>query len=328
MTGFVLAEKKRKGGWLTLSRPQALNALNAQMFIDVREALELWAVDRQVEYIVLQGQGRGFCAGGDIRQFYEVITQNNERRVADILIYEFALNQYIHTYPKPYISIINGLCMGGGMGVSVHGSHRVITENCIMAMPETAIGYYPDVGAGWFLNQCPGNIGMFLALTGYRLQPLDALYAGLATHFVSASSLNDLRIQIQDCGAGELNEMLDHYKEWPEGVSYLKKHRSEIDMYFGSVDLHQLLKNLYEANTDFSVSTLEILKRMCPLSLRMTFNHIKSCKNKTIQEVIGADIDMVRFWQDDPESLAEWCEGIRAAVMDKDQKPLWRSALT
>ena len=175
---------------VTLDRPRALNALTLGMIRQLDPALASWAHDHTVEAVVVRGAGeKAFCAGGDVRAVYEA-----GRRGTDVLTYEFffeeyRLNRRIHRFPKPYLSLIDGIAMGGGLGLSVHGRYRVVTERTTMAMPETAIGLFPDVGGSWFLDRAPGRLGTYLALTGARIKAADAIHCGLATHFVASTDI-------------------------------------------------------------------------------------------------------------------------------------------
>src|SRR5215207_1259711 len=186
----VLCEKQGEAGLITLNRPRALNALNLTMVREMRRALDAWAGDPAVTRIVVQGAGeKAFCAGGDIRQLTEDLRAGKRDEALAFWREEYQLNIRIKRYPKPYISLIDGICMGGGVGVSLHGSHRVAGDRYLFAMPEVGIGFFPDVGATYALPRLPGEVGTFLALTGERVRRADALALGLATHAVPSRSL-------------------------------------------------------------------------------------------------------------------------------------------
>lgn len=325
MTKSLITEKAHGGGWITLNRPQALNALNLEMFEGLSHILQLWKSDPEINYVVLQGAGRAFCAGGDIRSLYDLAIADKGHMIVSILVYEFHLNEFIHNFSKPYISVIDGICMGGGMGVSIHGSYRIITENSLMAMPETSIGYFPDIGAAWFFNQCPGKLGLYLALTGYRMKPEDAIYSGLATHYVDASYVSLLLDNIRQSNSKNLSDVLTTHNKTPEGPHFLEKNREEIDLCFNQTSIEAIFQTLAKRKTVFAEETLATLKRMCPLSLRKTYEHMQYAKNKSIHEVIEADVKLITYWQGHDDYLREWVEGIRAAVVDKDRNPQWKS---
>ncbi|MBT3930806.1 MAG: enoyl-CoA hydratase/isomerase family protein, partial [Rhodospirillaceae bacterium] len=186
----VLLEQRGRIGLITLNKPKALNALSLSMIHAIAPQLEAWAADDGVDAVVIQGTGdKAFCAGGDIRDLYE-------GRGTDFgptyYAAEYKLNVMIHTFPKPYIALMDGVTMGGGVGMSVHGSHRVVSDRILFAMPETGIGLFPDIGASWFLPCCPGEIGMYLGLTGHRLRAADTLYAGIGDVHVPADRDEDL----------------------------------------------------------------------------------------------------------------------------------------
>src|SRR5271170_434718 len=197
----VLIERRagRAGAVLhiELNRPRALNALTMGMIRRIDPALAAAAADPAIACVVITGAGdRAFCAGGDVRAIAESLPDKSSSLAQDFFREEYVLNRRIHRFPKPYIALIDGVSMGGGFGVSVHGSHRIATERLTFAMPETTIGLFPDVGGTWFLTRCPGEIGTYLALTGRRVKRADARYCGYATHAVPSASLASLRDQL------------------------------------------------------------------------------------------------------------------------------------
>ena len=196
----ILFEVVGAVGRVTLNRPKALNALTLAMTRELDARLIDWAADERIAAVVVEGAGdRAFCAGGDIRALYASMTTPGDRFSATFYREEYTLNHRIHAYPKPYIALIDGVVMGGGVGVSVHGSHRVVTENVLFAMPETGIGLFPDVGATHFLPRIPGALGMYLGLTGARLRAADVMYAGVGTHFVPRARLGELVDALAAC---------------------------------------------------------------------------------------------------------------------------------
>ena len=182
----VICRKEDALGRITLNRPKALNALTYDMCVAIKAALDGWANDADVKAVAIDAvPGRAFCAGGDIRQLYDDGTKYAPLFYAA----EYRMNARIKHYPKPYLALIDGICMGGGVGVSVHGRHRVVSENVNFAMPETAIGFFPDIGASYVLPRLPGELGMYLALTGARLKAANMIYAGIATHYVASAKM-------------------------------------------------------------------------------------------------------------------------------------------
>ncbi len=315
---FVLFHVERGGGWITLNRPQALNAINLHMVSLIAEHLRKWEADPEVNYVVIQGMGRAFCAGGDLRGSEDMRSIPQQ----EFFEAEYGLNLFIHNYSKPYVALLNGITMGGGMGLSIHGTYRIVTENTLMAMPETGIGLFPDVGAAWFLNRCPGKIGLYLGLTSARFGCEDAIYTGLGTHFIPAANLQNVMSEVR---AENLAEVLKAQSQVPAGESFLKQNQGLIDGFFNQETIEDIFRALVASETGFAVETLAALKKRSPLSLRKTFVYLQAARSMSIEEVMQADLDMMINWVKSPESAREWQEGIRAAIIDKDQNPQWLS---
>ena len=228
----LLIEIQNGVGLITLNRPKALNALSFMMLKGIHETLIQWANHKDVRSVIIQGMGdRAFCAGGDVRSLYDAHLQGDHGFIQALFREEYTLNYLIATYPKPYIALMDGITMGGGCGVSVHGSHRVVTEKTIMAMPETGIGYFPDVGASHFLSKCPGYIGLYLGLTGARLNAADILFASLADYFVPAAAINAVRDQI--ISGDPIETVLLAHQDVPE-EGMLTDLQAEIDHCFAA----------------------------------------------------------------------------------------------
>jgi enoyl-CoA hydratase len=218
-------------GWITLNRPEALNALSLTMVRDMAQLLKTWATDPSVTTVIIEGAGdKAFCAGGDVRAVYEAQKAGDLELCDAFFREEYTLNATIYSYPKPYVAVIDGLAMGGGLGVSVNGSHRIVTERALLAMPETGIGFFPDVGATTFLTRGPGVMGLYVGLTGTPLKAKDALWFGLATHYVPSSALPLLKEAV---GKGEdIEHVLSHYAQTPEEKGFLETHRESIETHF------------------------------------------------------------------------------------------------
>ena len=196
-------------GLITLNKPKALNALSLNMVVSIHNQLIVWASDKTIELIVIKADGnRAFCVGGDVRALYD---NRGTNYGSEFCGKEYLLNTYLFNYPKPYLAFMDGAVMGGGVGVSIHGSHRIVTERTIFAMPETGIGLFPDIGAGWFLPRCPGEIGMYLGLTGYRLNAADCIYSGLADYYIPSNSLDTVvdKLSQIDVTRSNINDVLD-----------------------------------------------------------------------------------------------------------------------
>ena len=311
----VIATKKGRMGHILLNRPRTLNALDLGMIRAMTAALEAWRHDPAVHVVVIEGAGdRAFCAGGDIRAVRDAAVARDHATIDAFFSEEYALNAVIAAYPKPYVAVIDGFCMGGGIGVSVHGQVRVATEAAQFAMPETAIGLFPDVGATYVLPRLPGQIGMYLGLTGVRLVGADAVHAGIATHLVPRAALATL---VDDLAADGLAAVAVHAAALP--ASSLAAHRATIDRCFGCVGVAQLLAALEADGSDFARETLAMLWRMSPSSLQWSFEIIRDGAGRDLGQCLAAEFDLVRRVTLHPD----FAEGVRAMVVDKDRKPVW-----
>src|SRR5690349_922881 len=238
----VITHREGAIGRITLNRPKALNALTEDMCAAMLAQLRAWAVDPAVHSVVIDAMpGKAFCAGGDVRAIYEA-GRRADGSVMNFFRTEYRMNAAIRRFPKPYVALIDGFAFGGGCGVSMHGSYRVVSENAVLAMPETLIGLFPDIGATTFLNHLPGEIGMYLALTGLRINAADAIYCGLATHFVPAKDHAALRERLTQ---GEKpHDVLAELSTRPFGVAGLAHHRDTIDRAFSASSVEGVLERL------------------------------------------------------------------------------------
>ncbi|MDB5861308.1 MAG: Unsaturated acyl-CoA hydratase [Ramlibacter sp.] len=329
----VLTEIRGSAGLITLNRPKALNALSLEMIRALTAALLQWRDDPRVERVAVRGMGRDgpfgtFCAGGDIRFFHQAVLAGDPR-LEDFFTEEYTLNHLIHAYPKPYVVFLDGIVMGGGMGISAHGgdrSLRIVTERTKMAMPETNIGLFPDVGGGWFLARCPGRIGEYLALTGNSITGADALAAGLADAAVPVAELQSLWDSLADGEAfAPLRERLRAAAA--PGGSELAARRPDIDRLFGAPTVAALLDGLAADGTPWATQTAELLRKRSPLMLHVTLEHVRRARHMTLANDLRMERDMVRHcFQLRPGAAGETFEGIRALAVDKDQAPRWNPA--
>src|SRR4051795_2841198 len=235
----LLCERRGVAGLVTLNRPQALNALTHGMVLELSRALDEWADDPAVTRVVVTGAGeRAFCAGGDIRRLYDLGRAGRQDEALGFWREEYALNVRIKRYPKPYVALIDGIVMGGGVGVSLHGSHRVASDRYVFAMPEVGIGFFPDVGATYALPRLPGRMGLYLALTGERARAADALALGLATHAIPSSAFDDVRAVLT---AGEpVDAVLASAARGP-GEAFLGRERDIVDSCFAGESVEAVL---------------------------------------------------------------------------------------
>lgn len=315
----VLFERRGALGLITLNRPKALNALTQGMCVAMKAQLDEWAKDDAFKSVAIRGNGdRAFCAGGDIRALYE---SGKAKTPYALQFYrdEYILNATIKRYPKPYIALIHGIDMGGGVGVSVNGSHRIAGESMVFAMPETGIGLFPDVGGSYFLPRCPGQLGMFLGLTGARLKTTDSLYAGIATDFVPMAHWEMLLTALAD-GTAPDTAIAGLKDSVPD--TFLAEHRDAIDRTFGQGSVEDILAALDAEHTDWAQDTANTIRAKSPTSLKIAFRQIREGKSLSFDECMKMEYRMVN------RIVAghDFYEGVRAVIIDKDNAPKWQPA--
>ncbi|MEK8048437.1 enoyl-CoA hydratase/isomerase family protein [Ideonella margarita] len=328
--GHVLAEVRGRIGVITLNRPGALNALSLNMVRDLTTTLLHWHDEDQVMAVVVLGAGRegkapAFCAGGDIRFFHQAALAGDPR-LEDFFTEEYALNHLIHHYPKPYIALMDGVCMGGGMGISQGAALRVATEHSKLAMPETHIGLFPDVGGGWFLSRCPGHMGEYLALTGHVLDADNAVHQGMADLRVTAADLPAMLAELCATPWDDEDTLLDAVQAWaqPVGADGLAEHQPEIDAVFSLPDLASILQALEARPGTWARQTLAALQKRSPLMMAVTLEQVRRARQMSLAEDLRMERDLVRHcFQLRPGTASETVEGIRALVIDKDHQPRW-----
>ena len=321
---------------LTINRPQALNALTLDNYRRFAPALRAWAGDPSVRAVVVRGAGeRAFCAGGDVRAVYEAGRgiSGDPDLPAIFFREEYELIRCIHRFPKPYIAIIDGITMGGGAGISVNGAYRIATERTLFAMPETAIGLFPDVGATRFLNRCPGNVGRYLGLTGARLGAADALYCGFATHFVPhdriAELVGALGVFAPERGrdSDRIDAALTRFAQDP-GSAALATLRPVIDRCFAGGSVEKILDALAaeakagSAHADWAVETQAGLLTKSPTSLKITLRQLIIGRDYDLEAALTLEYRLTQHVM----AAHDFYEGVRAMLIDKDQKPRWQPA--
>ncbi|NEC85492.1 enoyl-CoA hydratase/isomerase family protein [Streptomyces sp. SID12501] len=321
--GEILADVHRGVGRILLNRPKALNALTTGMVATVDRVLTAWE-HLPLSAVVIAGAGtKAFCAGGDIRTIRAHSLARDAEASERFFASEYRLNARIAEYPVPVVSLIDGLCMGGGLGLSVHGGFRVVTERAVLAMPETGIGFFPDVGASYFLPRLPGAIGMYLGLTGHRLDAADALYTGLATHFVPADGLDAVGDALADNPDAPVDVVLNRLVgRSPVAGSRLAKVRGDVDLAFGAPSLGEIEKRLRHLDTPWSATALTALESASPQSLEITHALLARGRQHTLRECLAAELTLTRTTIRTPDFL----EGVRAALVDKDRTPHWQRA--
>jgi len=316
MDPHIKTEKRGSLGLLTLDRPQALNALTHGMIAGLAAQLHAWAGDDAIKAVAIRGEGRGFCAGGDIRAVQQASIAGSDAG-AELLRDEYHMNALIGAYPKPYIALIHGICMGGGAGLSVHGRYRLADASLDFAMPETAIGFIPDVGAGYFLSRLPDEMGMYLGLTGGRIGLGDALAAGLMTHAVNRDDFDGL---IDRLAQGEaVGKALPSFAR-KAAPGPLHIHRPHIATIFSAASVEAILERLDRDGSDFARDTAQVIRMRSPTSLKLVFRQLRQARELDLKQCLAMEFRMaVRVLK-----AHDFREGVRAALVDKDKSPKWQ----
>ena len=307
-------------GTILLNRPKALNALTHEMVVAMHPQIRDWAADDGVKAVLIQGAGeKAFCAGGDIRKLYDEGRAGGQYPY-DFYHDEYLLNADIHYYPKPWISFLNGIVMGGGCGVSIPGSHRVATENVMFAMPETGIGLFPDVGGSFFLSRCPGRVGEYLALTGARLKAPDCLYAGVADHFVPAARLDELRTALEgtDGSHERVSATIAGFVD-DAGDAPLAEVREVIDRCFAAPTVEEIVAALDADGGEWATKQAATIRSKSPTSCKVALRQVREGASRDFRDC------MIMEWRMVNRIIAghDFYEGTRATVVDKDQSPKW-----
>jgi len=299
---FVYCQTEYPLGIIRLNRPQALNALNLSMIRTITHQLIEWEGDPRIYAVVIAAvPGRAFCAGGDVRS---VANLANLEEKMQFFSEEYRLNQLIYDFKKPYIALMDGITMGGGVGISLHGSYPLATEKFVFAMPETRIGFYPDIGASYILSRCPDHWGMYLGLTGTRMNADQAMQLGLIYGKIASSSQEEiLQCLGQISDKSNIDEVLEPF-------------------------LATIPENLEPVDACFAMSTIEEIVAIypmpdkSPLSLKITFEQLKKAPNLSLAECLHMDYQLTRYFMQNPN----FNEGIRALLIDKDNLPKWQPA--
>lgn len=314
----LIVRKSGKAGHVTLNRPKALNALTHPMCLSLETVMQDWAADDAVGLLLIDGASeKAFCAGGDIVSIYNDGKSGQVENALKFWRDEYRLNHAISTYAKPYVAIMDGIVMGGGVGISAHGSHRVVTERTMFAMPECAIGLLPDVGGTHLLGQMPGACGEYAGLTGARLSGADCIYAGFADYFVPSDNLESLKAALLETGDVAV---LQEFSTTPES-SALEENRTAIDATFVLDSVSDIIQSLEAGPTDFAKSALKGTLRGAPLCLKITLAAIRTARESgTLEAALRNEYRIVSTCLQDGELI----EGIRALVIDKDRSPKWK----
>jgi enoyl-CoA hydratase len=317
MTDDILFERRGAAGLVTLNRPQALNAVTHDMVRRLRAQFDAWANDAAIARVVIAAAGeRAFSAGGDIRHLYDLGQAGRHAEALQFWRDEYPLNVAIKNYRKPYVALIDGLVMGGGVGVSVHGSHRVAGDRFSFAMPEVGIGFFPDVGATWFLPRLPGELGAYCGLTGERFNSADACAAGIATHRIASTRFPAL-----------LDGLHSAFAE-PAGEGPVVARRAAIDRLFAGNSVEGILAALDReaasgsADAEWAKKTAATMRTKSPLSLKLALAQVRRGKTYNFETCMRAEFRIVSR----VIHGSDFYEGVRAVIVDKDNAPRWRPA--
>ena len=332
----VITEVRGRVGFITLNRPQALNALSLSMIRSLTACLLAWQQDDQVQAVAIRGCNKSgpfgaFCAGGDIRFFHQALL-GGDPSTEDFFTEEYTLNHLIHSYTKPFIAFMDGVVMGGGMGISQGASHRLVTARTKMAMPETTIGLFPDVGGGYFLSRCPGAAGEWLALTGTTLGAGDAIALGLADHCIDVAQLEQAWAalgQFDLVDAPHIDALIATYSI--AACALLTGVRGQIDHYFSLATVADMVQALENDPSGWAQHNAALLRQRSPLMLHVSLVQIRRARSMTVAQDLRMERDMIRhvFYPAHLQRRAgqiEAAEGIRALAIDKDHTPQWLPA--
>ncbi len=319
----ILFEQRGCAGVVTLNRPKALNAITHEMVRALASQLDAWARDPAITRIVVASNSeRAFSAGGDIRALYDLIKAGRQQEALAFFNEEYRLNTVIKRYPKPYVSLIDGIVMGGGVGISIHGSHRVAGDKYAFAMPEVSIGFFPDVGGTYALPRLAGEVGTYCALTGERLKASDAVLSGAATHYVTSHHFTELLTAL--CGKEPVNAVLADFMEGA-GIGEVIPRRRIIDRVFSQDSVEAILAELdREAETNseqarWSAELAQTIRSKSPTSLKLALAQMRYGRDHSFEDCMRAEFRIVSrivYGRD-------MAEGVRAVIVDKDNNPRW-----
>jgi enoyl-CoA hydratase/carnithine racemase len=334
----ILSDVQHGVGLITLNRPRALNALSLSMVRELTDLLLQWREDPAVQAVAIRGSNKdgvfgAFCAGGDIRFFHQA-AMSGDPALDDFFTEEYALNHLIHHYPKPYLAFMDGIVMGGGMGISQGASMRIVTERTKMAMPETNIGLFPDVGGGYFLSRCPGHVGEYLALTGHVISGTDAVNVGLADVMLASDQLAATWQSLSDPAGGDVTSRIAMLRQHTQSATQHAQSASpawrhaELDAVFGASSLPAIVAALKSSDSDWAQKTLHDLRHRSPLMLHVVLEQLRRGRNMDLATDLRMERDLVRHCFHTRHlqrsgASSETVEGIRALAVDKDHQPQW-----
>lgn len=309
----------------TLNRPRVLNALDLATIDALAASLDAWEHDTDVDVVLLDGAGdRGLCAGGDVRTLSAEIREGRPEAADEFFRHEYALNARIAEYPKPVVALADGITMGGGIGLAGHARIRIVTERSRLAMPETRIGFTPDVGGSWLLAHAPGRIGEYLALTGAEMDAADAIYAGFADHLVPTAHLEGLREALETrADPSSPTELVLLFDE-TAGPSKLEARRPWIDDAFSADTLGEIVERLRARPEDEASRTADLLEELSPTALAVTLASVRSARGLPgLRDALAQEFGLAMSFA---QTHSDFIEGVRAQLVDKDRSPAWHPA--
>ena len=313
-------------GVITLSRPQALNALTLSMAQAIHEQLEKWQFDTTVSAVMIESQAEKiFCSGGDIRWLYEAGQYRDSSSLRQFFECEYRLNNYIHNYPKPYIALVDGLVFGGGVGIALHGSHSIAGSNFVFSMPETGIGFFPDIGASFLLAQCPGVIGNYLGLTGARVYSQDAYFCGLVKHIINSNILIEFKelLFTTDIASDPyqlVTQCILQFATISNDLGLLQKNSNHINRVFALHTIEEIVAELQTAHELLLRETYQQLLKKSPISLKVTLKQLQQARTLSLAECLKMDYCLVGNFMHG----RDFYTGVRSVVINKDKSPKWQ----
>lgn len=312
--------RRGKSGHILLDRPQALNAVTLKMVRAIAAALDAWEHDPNIMCVVVEAAGeKAFCAGGDVRKLYEQGKAGEHDAQLSFWREEYILNERIRSYPKPYVALIDGIVMGGGVGISLHGSHRVAGDRFLFAMPEVGIGFFPDVGATYLLPRLPGRVGAYLAMTGARVKAGGAVAVSLVDAFVSSARMAEVAPALAE--SGDADAVLAKFRE-PPPPSVLDRERTLLDHCFDAPCPVEMIARLDRDGGEYARSIAKMLREKCPTSIAIAHRQMR----------VGGALDMKEAMRTEFRIVSRVCrgtqflEGVRSTIIDKDMTPQWSPA--
>jgi enoyl-CoA hydratase/carnithine racemase len=326
MTGELEFSQKGQIGVITLNRPTALNALTLEMICVLQRQLSAWKADDAINAVIIRAvPGNAFCAGGDVRWLYQMGRESLEEQL-QFFWHEYRLNHFIHHLGKPYIALMDGITMGGGVGVSLHGSFPVASERFVFAMPETSIGFFPDIGSSYLLTRCANSLGVYLGLTGNRLNAHEAAQTGLVKYVIPSEQMEsmiealvqeDLSIDAYE----RVGRCLNAYSSSLESSDF-EQFYPLIEQCFSSATVEEILGSLDASQDEWAKKTKGLLAHKSPFSLKLTLAQLQKARGLTLDECLQMDFNLVNHFMRDHD----FYEGVRALLVDKDKNPQWKPA--